>query len=70
MSLAEVASEVQSLSRVDKLRPIQHLARDFERDEPPVIECGKTYPVWSPESAFSAADTLLKALSSEVKQKS
>ena len=62
MSLAEVLPELQSLSRVDKIRVIQFLAQALERDEDALIEPGQSYPVWSPDRAFSAAATLLKEL--------
>ena len=59
MSLARVLAELQSLSRVDKIRLIQLLAQELERDDSSVIETGQSYPVWSPDSAFSAAHVLL-----------
>jgi hypothetical protein len=65
MSLPDVLPEVQALSRVDKLRLIQFLAHELERDENDLIEPGRTYPVWSPDRAFSAAATLLQALEDE-----
>ena len=65
MSLAEVMPEVQSLSRLDKIRLIQFLAQELERDERSLIEPGRSYPVWSPDRAFSAAAALLSALEDE-----
>jgi hypothetical protein len=62
MSLAEVLPEVQSLSRLDKIRLIQVLAQELEHDESDVIEPGQSYPVWSPDRAFTAAEALLQAL--------
>ena len=62
MSLAEVLPDVQSLSRLDKIRLIQFLAQDLERDDGGVIEPGRSYPVWSPDRAFTAAAALLQAL--------
>ena len=62
MSLVEVLPEVQSLSRLDKLRLIQFLAQELERDDGGLIEPGQSYPVWSPDRAFSAAAVLLQAL--------
>jgi hypothetical protein len=62
MSLVEVLPEVQSLSRLDKIRLIQVLAQDLERDDGALIESGRSYPVWSPDRAFTAAATLLHAL--------
>ena len=65
MSLIEVLPEVQTLSRVDKIRLIQFLARELERDEESLIESGRSYPVWSPDRAFTAAAALLQALEEE-----
>jgi hypothetical protein len=62
MSLVEVLPEVQSLSRLDKLRLIQFLAQELERDDSGLIESGRTYPLWSPDTAFSAAAALLQVL--------
>lgn len=62
MSLTEVLPDVQSLSRLDKIRLIQFLAQELERDESDLIEAGRSYPVWSPDRAFSAAAALLQAL--------
>jgi hypothetical protein len=62
MSLAEVLPQVRSLSRVDKLRLIQFLAQELAGEEVCPIEPGQSYPVWSPDQAFSAAATLLQAL--------
>jgi hypothetical protein len=62
MSLAEVLPEVQSLSRLDKIRLIQFLAQALEREDGGLIEPGQSYPVWSPDRAFTAAAALLQAL--------
>jgi hypothetical protein len=65
MSLAEVLPEVQTLSRLDKIRLIALLAQELERDEDNLIEPNRSYPVWSPDRAFSAAAALLQALEEE-----
>jgi hypothetical protein len=65
MSLTEVLPEAQMLSRLDKIRLIQFLAQELERDERGLIEAGQSYPIWSPDRAFSAAATLLQALEDE-----
>jgi hypothetical protein len=59
MSLLEI---LPALSPLDKIRLIQILAQDLGRDDGVLIEPGLSYPVWSPERAFSAAAALLKAL--------
>ncbi len=68
MSLAEVLPEVQSLSRLDKLRLIQVLAQEVEREDGGQIEPGRSYPVCSPDRAFTAAAILLQALEEDKAQ--
>jgi hypothetical protein len=68
MSLAELLPEVQSLSRVDKLRLIQLLAEELARDEVSLLESGRSYPVWSPDAAFPAAVLMMQALENENRQ--
>ncbi|MFO0814045.1 MAG: hypothetical protein U0796_12535 [Gemmatales bacterium] len=62
MSLIEVLPEVQTLSRLEKISLVEFLAQELERDKDSLIEPGRSYPVWSPDRAFSAADTLLEVL--------
>jgi hypothetical protein len=62
MSFVEVLPEVQSLSRLEKIRLIQFLAKELERDDASAIEPDQSYPVWSPDRAFGAAAALLQAL--------
>lgn len=62
MTLAEVLPEVQSLSRLDKIRLIQLLAQELEREAAGLIEPGRSYPLPSPDRAFTAAAALLQAL--------
>ncbi len=61
MSLVAVLPEVQSLSRLDKIRLIQFLARELEQEDAGLIEPGQSYPIWSPDRAFTAAAALLEA---------
>jgi hypothetical protein len=61
MVLADVIPDVRTLSRADKLRLIGLLAEDLARAEG-LIEPGQSYPVWSPESAFAAAEAMMQAL--------
>jgi hypothetical protein len=60
--LADLIPEAKSLSRVDKLRLIQFLAEDLANDDGGNIKANQSYAVWSPDSAFTAADVMLKAL--------
>ena len=63
--LGELISEAKSLSRIDKLRLIQLLAEELASDEGSDITGDLSYAVWSPESAFTAADVMLQALAAE-----
>jgi hypothetical protein len=65
MSLTEVLPDVRTLSRLDKIRLIQLLAQELEQDEAGLIEPGRSYPVRSPDRAFTAAAALLQALEDE-----
>ena len=62
MSLVAVLPEVRSLSRLDKIRLIQVLAQDLERNDGEAIEPGLSYPISSPDTAFAAAAAMLQAL--------
>jgi len=66
MSLIEILPGIQSLPRADKLRLLQFLAQELaEAESPPSLVSGKDYPVWSPDQAFAAAETLLQTLRAE-----
>jgi hypothetical protein len=63
MSLLELLPDLLSLSRGDKLRLIQLLAAELAQAEEPIpLEAGKSYPLWSPDQAYEAADALSQAL--------
>jgi len=66
MSLVEMLPNIQCLPRADKLKLIQFLAQELaEAEGSPTLQAGQSYPVWSPDQAFAAADTLLQTLRSE-----
>ena len=66
MSLVDMLPNIESLSRVDKLRLIQYLAEELaEGESSPPLVAGRSYPVWSPDQAFGAAETLLQTLRTE-----
>ena len=64
-ALTELIPEAKSLSRVDKPRLIQLLAEELASDEGSDINANQSYAVWSPDSAFTAADVMLQALANE-----
>jgi hypothetical protein len=66
MSLADLLPNIRSLSRVEKLHLIQLIAHELaEGEADPCIPPNRSYPVWSPDQAFPAAEALLQALSAE-----
>lgn len=65
MTLPEVLPNLLTLSRIDKIRVIQFLASELEKEPSELIESGKSFPVWSPDRAFPAADALLQALQND-----
>jgi hypothetical protein len=69
MSLVAILPDVQSLSRLEKIRLIQLLARELEENESDLIEPGRSYPVWSPDRAFPAAAAMLQALEEDRTQR-
>lgn len=66
MSLLELLPNIHALPRAEKIRLIQVLAQDLaEAEADSRLESGKDYPVWSPDQAFAAAETLLETLRAE-----
>ncbi len=63
MALTDVLTDARALPRAEQLRLIQELAAGLLQDEATLlIEPGREYPVWSPDTAFGAADILLRSL--------
>jgi hypothetical protein len=66
MFLVEMLPIVRSMSRIEKLRLIQLLADDLAQvEESTPLMAGCTYPLWSPDRAYEAADVLLRELKAE-----
>jgi len=65
MSFTDVLPGIKTLSRSDKIRLIQFIACELEKDESSLIDANRSYPIWSPDTAFSAAAELLRALEEE-----
>jgi hypothetical protein len=66
VSLDQMLPDIQLLSRVDKLRLIEMLAQDLVKEATePLILPHQSYPVWSPDRAFSAAATMLQVLDAD-----
>lgn len=68
MSVAELLSTLQTLSRADKLKVMQFLVQELASEEEALLlQPGATYPVWSPYNSHDAAQKLA-ALLEEDKQ--
>lgn len=71
MTVSELLPALSHLTHADKLRVMQHLASELVQETEPVKEDeaslspGTVYPVWSPHTAFEAADALLSALAAD-----
>jgi hypothetical protein len=64
MELLDLLSELNKLTRSEKLCVIQLLAQDLETEEADVetAEGASTYEVWSPQDQGDAVETLHKLL--------
>ena len=66
MSISELLPALHSLPDPDKLQLIRILAEDLTGSAPSLIEhVTGSIPIWTPYSAFDAADTLLAALQAD-----
>lgn len=61
-ALPALLPTVRTLSRADKLRLIEILARELAQQEIPFVVPGGTYPVWTPFFTEDAAAAMLKEL--------
>jgi len=62
MTMDELMPTLRELSRAEKLRAIQFLAAELEKEETPMLKPGAEYAVWSPYEAYGAASQLQKLL--------
>ncbi len=69
MSVTELLPTLHELNRADKLVVMQFLVNELVQEEKPLLENGKSYPVWSPYNAFSAAEVLQKISTPEMRCK-
>lgn len=56
---------LKSLQNHEKLFVIQFLVAELSKEEHALITPGRSYPIWSPIGASSAAETLLQILEKE-----
>ncbi|MCW6052369.1 hypothetical protein K4039_20295 [Lyngbya sp. CCAP 1446/10] len=67
MPLAELKSQIQELSKIDKLRLMQFLATELvkEEDATNFFVADREYPVWSPYNCSEAANVLMNLLTTK-----
>lgn len=65
MTVSELLPALSHLNRADKLRIMQHLVTELANDDGTYLTSGTDYPIWSPHTAFDAADALLAALAAD-----
>lgn len=59
MSVSELLSTLQTLSRADKLKVMQFLVQELAAEEEALLlQPGATYSVWSPYNSHDAAQKL------------
>ncbi|WP_034935751.1 hypothetical protein [Gloeocapsa sp. PCC 73106] len=72
MPLAELMSQIQELSKIDKLRLMQFLATELVKEEDAnaiFFVANQEYPVWSPYNCSEAANVLMNLLATKQQQK-
>jgi hypothetical protein len=65
MSVEELIPALRDLDRAGKLRVMQFLVIELAREDGALLAPEGEYAVWSPHSAFDAADSLLGVLKTE-----
>jgi hypothetical protein len=66
MPLAELKSQIQELSKIDKLRLMQFLATELVKEEDVnFFVVNQEYPIWSPYDCSEAANTLMNLLATK-----
>jgi hypothetical protein len=70
MSLAELMPTLKSLPRDEKIQVLRLLAFDLTQDAGVnVFQSGASYPIWTPFSAYDAAQSLQRLLEEDRVQK-
>ena len=66
MPLAELKSQIQELSKIDKLRLMQFLSTELVKEEDiNFFVANQEYPIWSPYDCSEAANTLMNLLATK-----
>ena len=61
-TISTLLPELKRLTRQEKWEAMQFLVRELAEEDAPLLETGKSYPIWSPHDAFDAGQTLLGLL--------
>lgn len=70
MPLTELMSQIQNLSKIDKLRLMQFLATEMIKQEDNNLEvANQEYPIWSPYNCSEAANVLMNLLATKQQEK-
>jgi hypothetical protein len=62
MSFVEILPSLKELDRSDKFKAMQFLMLELAREEHVNLLPPGEYPIWSPYSAYEAAEVLYKVL--------
>ncbi|MEO8606631.1 MAG: hypothetical protein ABI690_02015 [Chloroflexota bacterium] len=62
MTVENLIPTLREFSRADKLRAIQFLAAELEKEETLTLKPGTEYAIWSPYDAYEAAQALQQLL--------
>ena len=70
MPFDELISQVQELSKIDKLRLMQFLATELVKEENEnLFIANQEYPVWSPYNCSEAANVLMNLVAKKEQEK-
>ncbi len=65
MTVSELIPALSQLDRADKMRVMQHPSTELLDEDNAFFIAGAEYPIWSPHTAYEAADALLSALAAD-----
>ena len=68
MTATQLLPQLRQLSRIEKLHVMQFLISELAQEESDSLQPGLDYPVWSPDDAFEAAETMLQLLEAAKKE--
>lgn len=65
MTVSELIPALNQLNRADKMRVMQHLSTELLNEDNAFFIAGADYPIWSPHTAYDAAEALAAALAAD-----